>query len=392
MNRIITFLVCSAFFFIFFTPIRAFVSGGEALAMLIPTATIFVFDKMFLKPRTYLFLLVVAIIALLGLSGVPYFKGWIPDVITLSFGYFGLEHYLQKRDLFYAKWVLRVTYITLVGLVAISLPQFIAMPNLTRLMTAAANDPTIEFDYYWAVNYFTVHLIPTASIPLFVCFKEAKSRKNKIIYGISAGLMTVIMFFADATTPLILMAIIFAFFWIYNSKHNASVNFVKVLFVAFLLLPFLNKTMMVSMLKAVKPVFVGSSTYKKIDQMCYYVEHGESYGDMDEREKLYNITIDAIVANPLSPEMNKDKIGRHSQLLDHIAAMGIVLFIPYALFLYNRYKRPFKYLSRYKIYHIVSFLSFMIMTLAKGYFIYTTACFLVPMFLIYTEKTNFKKI
>lgn len=390
MNRIITFLVCSTFFFILFTPIRAFVSGGEAVAMLIPSGVIFVFDKMFLKPRTYLFLIIVATIALLGITGVPYFRGWIPKVITLSFGYLGLEHYLQNKDIFYAKWVLRTTYITLIGLIAVSLPQFIAMPNLTRMMATAAKDPTIEFNYYWTVNYATVHLIPTASIPMFVCFKETNSRKKKIIYGISAGLMTIIMLFADATTPLILMAIIFAFFWMYNSKHKASANIVTVFFIGFLLLPFLYNTMIVSMLKTVQPVFVGSSTYQKIDQMCYYIEHGESYGDMDEREQLYNTTIDAIVANPLFPEMNMAKIGRHSHILDYIAAMGLLLFIPYMLLLYNRYRRPLKYLSKYKIYHIVSFLSFMILALFKNYFIFTIACFLVPMFLVYLEESNIK--
>lgn len=392
MNKIITFFVCFAFFFSIFTPMRVVVNGGEALAMLIPTVLIFIFDKMFLRPQSYVLLIVVAIISALGMNGIPYFSGWRVDVIVLSFGYFGLEHYLTKKDPFYAKWVLLTTYITLIGLVAISLPQFIAMPNLTRAMGAAAKDPTIEFEYYWAVSYNTVHLIPTATIPLFASYAFARKRWMKWMFGICIGLMSTIMFFADATTPLILMILIQGFFWIYNTKHALSVNIMKLSVIALMAAVFLNTSIYVMVLKTIQPIFVGSSTYKKIDEMAYYAENGESYGDMEERENLYNVSLDAILRNPLFPETNIDNIGKHSHLLDHMASMGLILFIPYAMFLYNRFRKPLAYLNRYKTYYIVAFASFIILAFAKNSFTFTTAAFLVPMYLIYLENPKVAKI
>lgn len=386
MNRIITFLVCFAFFFSIFTPIRSVVSGGEALTMLIPVILIFIFDNFYLRLETYFFIFLLAIIACLGIIGNPYFISWRPDIITLAFGYFGFEHYLLHRDRFFAKWVLITTYLTLIGLVAISLPQFIAMPGLTRMMNMAAKDPTIDFNYYWAISYNTVHIIPTASIPLFVSFTNCQRGWKKAMFGVSSVLMTIIMVFADATTPLIIMVVIAAFFFLKNNNKEAQVGIAKPFLIAIMLLPIFFSNIMSSLLRIVHPVFVGSTIYYRIEDMITYSETGESTGDINSRGESYGQSIDAIISNPLFPETNIEKIGKHSHLVDHMAAMGLILFIPYALFLYNRFRRPLQYFHKNRMYYILAFISFLILALAKNFFIFTVACFLVPMYLMHIEQ------
>lgn len=385
MNKIITFLVCFSFFFSIFNPLRAVIHGGDALTMLVPSLIIFVVLNMYLRIRTYLFIFVALIIALLGQNGVAYFENWIPKVIALAFGYFGLEYYLLTEDEFYAKWVLRTTYLTLLLMVAISLPQFIAMPNLTRMMNEASKDPTLEFEYYWAISYKTAHIIPTMSIPLFASFISEKNKWKKSMYGIGIGLLSAIMVFADATTPLIIMVAILSFYWFYNSHHTLNRNILKFLSVALVTLLFISTNPIVLFLSTVQPIFKGSSTYNKIDEMVYYSESGQTSGDMEGREERYQVSLNSIIDNPFLPEPDINNVGKHSHILDYIAAMGIILFIPYALLLYERYKRPLSYLNELRPHFNLAFLSFLILAISKNYFIFATACFLVPMYLIRLE-------
>lgn len=387
MNKIITFLVCFAFFFALFNPIRAFIQGGEAVAMFIPMVVIYFADMMYLRPHTYFFLIIALIIAFLGITGNLYFDKWIPEITVLGFGYFGLEHYLLTRDDFYARWVLRCTYITLLLLLAISLPQFIAMPNLARLMTVAAKDPSIEFDYIWTISYKNVHMIPCASVPLFVSYSLATSKKEKLIYAISIGLMCGVMLFADATTPLILLAAIITYYCIYKFKTNTPFFYVlKIFLVSLVIAVLLSATLLTSFLTLVQPIFKGTTTYHKINEISLFAEEGTTSGDMNSRSDLYMMSIDAIVENPFEPENDINKIGKHSFIFDHMAAMGLILFLPYAIFLYKCYKNPLFYISENKINYIIAYLAFLLLALFKNFFLFTVGYFLVPMYFIRLES------
>ena len=106
-NNIITFLVCFSIFFSLFTPLKAFISGGQAVTLLLPILAIFFFDKMYLRRQIVLVLLIILAIVLLRMGGVEYFEnGYIPDCLILLLGVLALEHYLISKDDKYLKWVL----------------------------------------------------------------------------------------------------------------------------------------------------------------------------------------------------------------------------------------------------------------------------------------------
>lgn len=366
---------------------RALVQGGQALTYLIPVVLIFIFDKLFIRRQVISALIVVFLIVLLHFIGVGYFEFYIPECLYLLFGVFALEHYYISKDESYLKWVLAVEYITLFILIIISIPQFILSPNLTRMLLNAAEDPTVEFEYFWCISYRTVHELPVLSIPLFAVFKTVKNKLIKILSIVGLGLMFVVMVYASSTTSLLLMVAIYLFFIAYNKKKTLKQNVIKISLLFLLVLPFLNKSFTVGVIdKVVLPVFEGSSTSQRIEEIRYFILTGEKQGDMDSRENLYQVTINSILSNPLFPELEQKNIGEHSFLLDHLAAMGLFLFIPYIVFLYNSYRRAIRYIPHEKPYQIVATVAFLLLASFKNFFVFTTAMFIVPLFLILLEK------
>ena len=197
------------------------------------------------------------------------------------------------------------------------------------------------------------------------------------------------MIFADATTPLLLTFFTLLFFVI--SKGNKSIYSLlwKFVLIGLVSIVFSSNTVLESSLRAVQPVFQGSSTYKKIDEMVLYLRNKETSGDMEMRKNFYQTSFNSFLENPLYPEMreNVDRkvIGMHSAIFDNLVAMGLFLFVPFFILLYERYARTKLFLIRYMPYHIISYLIFIIMGCTKNYILYFSTWFIVPIFLIYLE-------
>lgn len=385
MKKIITLFVCYSIFFSLFTPIKAYVSGGEALSMLIPTVLIFFYDKMFVRKQTLGVAIVVLIYFLLSYMGVEYFSGVIPKCIILLFTVFGLEHFFVTKDTRYAKMVIATVYITLFILIIASIPQFILLPNLTRMMNQAAEDPTIDLQYYWTISYETIHFLPVLSIPLFACYGMLR-KWGKVLAIIGLALIMVVMVLASSTTSLILLVITYLFFIVYNRKKTLSSNIVRFAVIGVLLAPVMSTTVQLAILDGIQPIFEGSNTSKKIDEIKIYVAYGDTSGDMEARGDKYQTTIDGILSNPLLPEMNNNKIGQHSYLLDHLSAMGLFFFIPFAWFLYSRYKRIYTRLPYSRLYTTTAFVSLILLAAFKNFFAISSALFIVPLAMVLIEN------
>lgn len=326
------------------------------------------------------------------MGGVEYFEnGYIPDCLILLLGVLALEHYLISKDDKYLKWVLITEYSTLFFLIITSIPQFVLLPNLTRMLNRAEDPSAMELEYYWSISYATVHNLPVLCIPFFAWFSVVNKIKLKITIILCIISILIVMILASSTTSLLLLVATYLFFMVYNKKMSIFQNAMRLLLVFLVLSPFLNKHITASFLDTViKPVFEGSNTSKKIDEIKYYILTGDTSGDMEAREDIYQTSIDAILENPLFPEFNNEKIGHHSDLLDHCAAMGLFIFIPYLYFLFSRYRRPVKYIPNVKFYHFISFCSFLVLAILKNFFVFTSALLIVPLFLIQLENKYYK--
>lgn len=390
-NNIITVLVCFALFFSMFTPMRALVKGGQAVSYFVPVVFILVFDQLIFRKQVLISLLVVFWILILRFWGVEYFENSLPECMTLLFGVLAFEHYSVTRDKSYATWVLITVFVTLFILIVISIPQFILQPNLTRMIYKAGEDSTIDFEYYWCISYRTAHELPVLSVPLFAIFHNTQKRVIKILALVCLVLMFVVIVYASSTTSLILMAAVYIIMFSYNKKKTITENLIKLGLITLLILPFMSKSFTIGVIdNYIQPVFEGSSISYKISDMRMFLLTGRSEGGIEAREEVHEETINSILSNPLLPEFDNNKIGQHSYLLDYLAAMGLFLFIPFIVLLYNGYKQTLKMIPHEKYYYTVSTLFFLLLATLKNFFVFIPAMFIVPLFLIQIENNYLK--
>ena len=386
INNLITITVCLSVFWNIFTPIKMVISGGQTLLNLIPVMLIFVFDGMIRRKSFWVISIISIIIFFLNRFGVEYFNGFLSRIVSLFFYLFCIEHYLITQDNKFGKWVLITLYGLVISLSVISIPQFILVPNLTRLMVEAFNNPEFEFDYYWTISYWTIHMVPSLSIPLFALYKQADNRKIKLLSSFVLILLLIMMVFSDATIPLIMMLLLLLLF--IGGGKSINLNPIKLLVIIIFCIPLVSPTVMTSMLRVIKPIFSGSTNFTKIDDLIYFFEANEIVGDMGTRWHLYQISFNSFCSHPLSPEMMASNIGNHSYLLDHLAAMGFILFVPLIYFFIFSFSRSSKLISKFKVYHVLSIVLFFSMALFKNISLYGATCLFVPLSLIMLENDD----
>ena len=209
---------------------------------------------------------------------------------------------------------------------------------------------------------------------------------GKLLAILGLVLIMVLMVLASSTTSLILLVLTYLFFIVYNNKKSLSLNIVRFAVIGVLLAPMMSSTVQLSILNAVQTFFEGSNTSKKIDEIKYYIAYGETSGDMGAREDEYKKTIDNIISNPLLPEVDLNKIGQHSYLLDHISAMGLILFIPFVWFIFGRYRRIYLKLPHSRLYTTTSLVSLIILAAFKNFFVIISALFIVPLAMVLIEN------
>ena len=385
MKKFISILTALAIAFGIFTPFRLYFEGGQALAILIPTVLIVIYDALFSYRSFWPVAAYVGVSFVIMVTGSKYFT--IPGLIQIVFAYACFEHFIKTRDYEFAKIVIFTTYAALLLMVFTSIPLFISMPNLSRLMIDAEENGITQPILYWTISYPTIHALPVYSIPLYYLLRFFENRFVRLFLMISILAIFTVMLFADSTGALIVNIIIFAIMLVYNKNRSLRANIGRLAVLGLAMLAFLDKKMMISFLSMVQPLFIGSSTYKKIDEMKWMFMGQNAGGDIGAREEKINISLDSFFANPLFPEYNMEKIGQHNFLFDQIVAMGLIPGIFFIWFLVDRIKRPIKYLSNViKPYYLLGIFAMLVMGGFKNFFLLLPACVILPMLMIVTER------
>ena len=191
---------------------------------------------------------------------------------------------------------------------------------------------------------------------------------------------------SNASTPMFIMLAYIIFLLLYNSKQSEKINAVKIggaLLAIFLLL---GSSASIHILRAIQPYLENTLQAVRIDEVIYFMETGQTWGDMESREELYNISVNTFLSHPFSVEYSSNNIGYHAYLLDHLAAMGLIFFSPYAILILHRFLWPLKRMRTGKVYYIMAFSVFLLLAFFKNFFIVTGALFIVPIFIIYIER------
>lgn len=388
MKKLITFLTAAAIFCTIFSPIQLVFAGGRALICFVPSVFIILYDRLYRKKQFVPVALYMCTALIILFSGSEYLS--IPFLVTTLFAYVVLEHYLVSRDEKYARIVLVTLYGALLMMVFISIPLFISIPNLSRLMRAAEENGISNPLLFCSISYHDIHSLPIYSIPLFYLAKNrAENKWLRFFSFLSIIAIFILMLFADATTPLILNVIIYIIMFLYNPNQTNKSNFIKFVGVGIMALILINKSLIISLLTIVQPLFIGSSTYKKIDELISSIAGQGSSGDLEAREDRLNTSIDSFMSNPFMPEMKKSMIGGHNALIDHIVAMGLLPGITFIWFLVRLVKRPIALLnSQNTMYYYISVLAFFVMGFTKNFLLFMPTFSIVPMMLFHCNSAS----
>ena len=148
----------------------------------------------------------------------------------------------------------------------------------------------------------------------------------------------------------------------------------------------LSQTAQIKMLEAVSALTQNNSLLeiKRMD-IEESIMYGEGQGGVAERQSLYKTSFDTFLENPIMG-VNEKKYGGHSALLDRLAVLGLLGFIPLCLILYRTYTFTLRFLTiDSRVYYKMGFLMGIIMMLAKnmfGWALLFSMFFLLPILLI----------
>lgn len=394
MRKIIAYLTAAAIIYDMLTPLSLFLGGGKALMMFLPTFLIVVYDRLFVKKNFWPMALYVGSGLFLMLVGSNYFT--TPFLLQIVYAYSCIEHYMITRDRYFVKMVMAALYISLAVMITISLPLFITIPNLSRIMIDAEENGVTSPLFYWTLSYPVIHALPVYSIPVFYLFRNTKKKFLKIVALLFFAAIFALMLFADSTGALLVNVAVVGVLLLYNQKKSLKSNISRLTVLGVGISLLLNKAILVGILTFMQPVFTGSSTYVKIDEIIYMLEGGDAEGDMGSRGDQLAITWKSFLENPLFPTIENEaytKIGGHNFLLDQIAVLGLILSVFFIWFLIDRIKRPIKHLNRTtRPYYLVGVLAMLVMGAMKNFFILYPTCFILPVSLMLIDNNINAKI
>ena len=383
----IIFFVCLSIIYRTFTPLSFYFSGGKAFAMLVPVVVLYFLGNLY-KTLSYNIAVIISLFQLLlGYLGVEYFQGYPPDSVSLLFAIGCIEYYLRTNDDTFAKYSLSAIYGSIIMLAIISLPILIAEPGLNRTfndMKAAGVE--VPLAGYFTISYGTVHAVPILVIPLFFFYKSIKSKLSKVFLIAAIVSLYVTTILSNAATPMFMLFMYILFVLIYNPKQSNRSNALKIGGVLVIVFILFSNGFITLFLTSFQSLVGGTMQEKRIDEVVSYLETGKTVGDMSEREDRYDISLDAFLSHPLSPEYKINHIGKHSYLIDHLAAMGLIVFIPFALLLFYQYRKPLRHMGNEKVYFMMAYSAFIFLACYKNFFEAESAMFASPALLIYIRR------
>ncbi len=267
-----------------------------------------------------------------------------------------LSYYIiTNKKLKLAKWLL---FSFMLLIIYSSIATFLAVqiiPDAVRYSVYLLNigdTQTINLLYGMGmVTYRFPHAIP-AFIPVLVYIIKSKGGYKRQRWKmqlrwfalISLLSLLLLVYLSNATTALLvsMLSLILSFFILgKDNKYNVPL----VMVIAVLFLPFvIYSDWLVSLLNGVGS-FLGQDTSftNRFDDIRFYSQTGNAAGDLAGRFNKYNISISYFLERPL---IGSDKApGGHSAVIDRLASLGLVGWIPYILFVFAMIKKQRRLLS-----------------------------------------------
>lgn len=216
-----------------------------------------------------------------------------------------------------------------------------AIRNMYAFIQEEGTSAGYELYRFGLADYGFCHGLPVLVPPLFYLLKSNDGKKIKLLSIIALVLCVFLVWMSESTTALLLVFVMVALgFFTRESKNNKN----SVVIFLVLILPLLiSDTIQLNVLDAIGSI-VGrdSESGAKLMELEHSIAHNEQTGDLESRMDKYTTSIEMFLTSPIWGTSGLH--GRHSALLDRLAVLGLLGFVPLILFFVEYFK---------KIYHII---------------------------------------
>lgn len=379
-----------------FPPAWLYIPVGGALVLAVYVGLTVVLFPNILKSKSILFLSIYTIITfLLFITGNKFFNSINSVVIpflTVISALLIINYSLKYNDISFIKTVIYTTFILLLIISIISIPQVYRYPNIIRGASVYAALTGSVSEFYWVIGYGVIHGLAAIFAPLgFFVKKIYKNNKvSSILWLVVTLILFYIVYLSNATTALIISIFSFIGGILVNISILSKKSIFKFAFFGIVLIFLFNKTTIVAVLDNVQPFFnERGSNYKKIEDIRESFIYGDTDGSVGAREDLYEDSFVLFLESPLIGTSKGDMIGLHSYFLDRLAALGIILIIPLILTFTSHIKSIYQRLNRTRIIYFIGCMSYLVLLSLKNEFGTGTFLFafaILPLFCIYIEN------
>lgn len=329
----------------------------------------------YISSQAFLSLLVYEVVVIINsLSGDTYFGSWTTAIheALILFVPSSLALYCTRGgDMKFVKTLLLITFIALTSEMVASFIVLEANPGIVRgLYLQSQEEGGINFMYSFykmgILDYFMGHAIPILIAPLFCLYKEAP-RKNKPIYIFIIVVCIVLTWLSESATAILLMVLMVLLGIIINSRHSFKSNVIIISIAMLIAAVMLSSVVMSGILDFfIRLLGDDSILGERLAELQLSLYEDQLTGDLQARIDLYGQSL-GFFSNGNILFGGNDMPGRHSGLLDRLAALGLIGFIPLLLFLYFSLKVVWNSLTdNHKIYYLQSILGAILMLFFKS--------------------------
>ena len=216
-------------------------------------------------------------------------------------------------------------------------------------------------------NYYLPHALPVLIPSLVLGIKNKELEPILRIINILVLLLVLILIFvSNAATP-ILIAMIILMVSIGTIRVSIKKSIFYLVFVSLIVAPMLiNDNILVSLIDYIcNHINEDSTFYYRLMDIEESIIYKEAIGDLDARLELYNVSSTGFLGSIVFG--SNDAVGGHSAIIDRLATMGLVGFIPYFIFIWQQMKSTYKCIPNHiKIYYLEGVLAGVAMLLTKN--------------------------
>lgn len=348
---------------------------SEAIVYGIMMIILFFADRRFMTyPFLGWWLLFSVVVVFNNISGDDYFSNIIVVISSLFFIAFSAittNYCNNEKEINLSKYILYAFLIAVIYLSLCSLVIDLVLPGVLRYATGQGygGDASLLRELYLRgmSNYYLPHALPMLIPPIVMGIKNGELSKSLHIklYIVLAAIL-VLIYVSYATTPLI-FAFIFLVISIFVKQGSFKNNLGPFLIITVLFAPIiLSNDIQLSLLQLLDTITGGEGElHNKINMFQESIVYGKATGDMEERFDLYNESVSFLRGNWIIG--TNGKTGGHSVVLDFLASLGIVGFIPFAMLIYKQLKYSLRFLPRSShIYYYLSMAAGLLMLLTKS--------------------------